>query len=105
MNKVDKSSNIANGLYDDGDSATNFCLAKRLKGVTFDDPITAKKKNFNNGKLTVYRYEVTCTCKQDLNSDCVRALPHDEQGWGEYMGSLSNGFYNRRPKGRLHGFG
>ena len=103
VNNINKASNRAKGIYDEGDTATNYCLSKRQNDTAFDDPVSAKKKNFNNGRLTLYRYQITCTCKQ--GKDCVRVLPQKEQGWSEYMGTLSNGIFNKRPKGRLHNSG
>ena len=100
INTLDIDANRKLGIYDEGDTATNFCLSKRLNKTTFDNQKTANKKNFNNGKLTLYRFQVTCKCEKD--KICAKVLPKKEQGWSGYMGSLTNGYFNTRPKARFH---
>lgn len=98
-NSVDIDENLRLGIYDEGDSAVNFCLGKRLNGTKFDDQETANKKNFNTGKLTFYRFKVSCKCEH--GEKCAKVLPKSEQGWTGYMGSLANGYFNQRSKGRF----
>ena len=96
-NVVDEHRNREYGIYDRGDTVTNYCLSKRLPKETYDDP---SKKNFDGSQLTVHRYGLRCV--GGVGKSTIRVLPQQEQGWSEHMGSMSNGYFNRRENARLH---
>ena len=96
-NKVDIENNKNAGIYDSGDPAVNECLKNRFNRTKSAD--TAFLENFNKGQMLLYRIRVTCKCA--VGEKCARVLPKQEQGWSEYMGSLSNGYFTERPKRRF----
>ena len=94
---MDIEANKKAGIYDHGDPAVNECLKGRFnKSEKADDSYL---KNFNKGRMVLYRMRVTCKC--DVGQKCARVLPKQEQGWSEYMGSLVNGYFAERPKTRF----
>lgn len=94
---ADRIQNTRNGLFDLGDDAVNQCLKKRFNGT--DDEQMFLKRNVNKSRLDVYRIQISCECEH--GQKCARVLPGQEQGWSEYMGTLSNGFFRDRPKRRF----
>ena len=91
LNEVDKVENQKSGFTDEGDTAINNCIAHNL---------TNKDSDTKYEKLTLHRFQVTCKCRR--NSRCARVLPQREQGWSGYLGSLNNGYFNKRPAVRLN---
>ena len=91
LNEVNKVENQKLGFTDEGDTAINNCIAHN---------ITNKKTDTKYEKLTLHRFQVTCKCDRD--SKCARVLPQREQGWSGYMGSLNNGYFNKRPVVRFN---
>ena len=98
---IDIDENREKGYYDEGDTAVNHCLKNRTQEVkgTFDSQSTYDPTKIHPGRLIVYRFNIKCLCK-DPNQKCAKMLPMSQQGWGGYMGTLANGFYNERIKSR-----
>ena len=98
--KVQTQDNKANGFYDEGDAAVNFCLKDKPdeKGRIYQSQSTYDPKNVHLGSLTVYRFNIKCVCKETRSNTqrCSRVLPMSQQGWSGYMGTFANGFYNER---------
>ena len=92
--------NVKNGFYDEGDEAVNFCLKNKKveKGRIYQSQSTYDPKNIHLGSMTVYRFNIKCVCNDvsSVNERCSRVLPMSHQGWGGYMGSVGNGFFNKR---------
>lgn len=96
---IDPSKNHANGFYDEGDTAVNFCLKNRTeeKGKIFQSQSNYDPHKLQFGRMVVYRFNIKCICKaKSANQKCAMMLPMSQQGWGGYMGTLANGFYNAR---------
>jgi len=94
-NTVDIKKNKELGFIDEADSAINNCLSQRMNLTT-----NSKKYDKYAGKLTLYRYEITCVCEKD--QQCAKVLPKKEQGWTGYMGSLTNGYFLQRDERRFN---
>ena len=92
--------NEEQGIYDEGDTAVNHCLKERYKNATLDNQESAMKKSYDKGKMTLYRFKITCKC--DQGKRCAKVLPKKDQGWTGYMGSLSNGYFKKRPEKYFH---
>jgi len=92
--------NKKSGFYDEGDAAVNYCLKDKAKdkGRIYQSQSTYDPKNIHLGSMTVYRFNIKCICNNVAsdNEQCSRMLPMSQQGWGGYMGSVANGFYNKR---------
>lgn len=90
------------GIFDAGDKAVNECLKKKQKDdensiYTSQADYDIYKVHF--GSLTVYRFTIKCKCSNLTPSQhCSRFLPYSQQGWGGYMGSLTNSYFVPRKK-------
>jgi len=99
-NVVDEDKNEQLGIYDAGDSAVNECLKKKQQANK--DGIFISQSDYDVykvhfGSLTVYRFSLKCKCSNLPSSKrCSKFLPMSQQGWGGYMGTLTNGFFVSR---------
>lgn len=100
-NKVSVEENEKHGMYDNGDAAVNICLKKHHK-KNDKEKIYVSQSDFDwykvhFGSLTIYRFRLTCSCKNLASGKtCSKVLPMNQQGWGGYMGTLGNGYYQPR---------
>ena len=96
-NAVDEDKNEKLGIFDAGDSAVNECLKKKQQANK--DGIFISQSDYDIykihfGSLTVYRFSLKCKCNNVPSSKrCSRFLPMSQQGWGGYMGTLTNGYF------------
>ena len=96
-NVVDEDKNEQLGIYDAGDSAVNECLKKKQQANK--DGIFISQSDYDVykvhfGSLTVYRFSLKCKCNNLSSSKrCSKFLPMSQQGWGGYMGTLTNGYF------------
>ena len=101
-NVVDEDKNEELGIYDAGDSAVNECLKKKQQANK--DGIFVSQSDFRSvlcryRSLTVYRFTLKCKCNNLSSSKrCSRFLPMSQQGWGGYMGTLTNGYFVPRKR-------
>lgn len=102
-NDVDEDKNEKLGIYDAGDSAVNECLKKK-QHQTDKEQIFVSQSDYDLykvhfGSLTVYRFSLKCKCNNlSPSKKCAKFLPMSEQGWGGYMGTLTNSFFNPRKR-------
>lgn len=96
-NEVDEDKNEQLGIYDAGDSAVNECLKKKQQ--TNKDGIFISQSDYDIykvhfGSLTVYRFSLKCKCNNlSPSKRCSKFLPMSQQGWGGYMGTLTNSYF------------
>ena len=89
--------NEKHGIYDAGDEAVNECLKNKKKPDK--DKIFVNEEDFDIykvhfGSLTVYRFTLKCKCNNlPPSKQCSKFLPSSQQGWGGYMGSLTNSYF------------
>lgn len=102
-NDVDEDRNEQLGIYDAGDTAVNECLKKKQQ-QTDEDQIFVSQSDYDLykvhfGSLTVYRFTLKCKCNNlSPSKKCAKFLPMSEQGWGGYMGTLTNSFFVPRKR-------
>ena len=90
------------GIFDAGDEAVNECLKNKQKADK--DKIFISQADYNVykihfGSLSVYRFTLKCKCNNlPPSKKCSRFLPFSQQGWGGYMGSLTNSYFVPRKR-------
>lgn len=90
------------GIFDAGDEAVNECLKNKEKPDK--DKIFISQTDYDIykihfGSLTVYRFTLKCKCNNlPPSKQCTRFLPFSQQGWGGYMGSLTNSYFVPRKR-------
>lgn len=81
----------------------NECLKKKQQ-QTDKEQIFVSQSDYDLykvhfGSLTVYRFSLKCKCNNlSPSKKCAKFLPMSEQGWGGYMGTLTNSFFNPRKR-------
>ena len=81
----------------------NECLKKK-QHQTDKEQIFVSQSDYDLykvhfGSLTVYRFSLKCKCNNlSPSKKCAKFLPMSKQGWGGYMGTLTNGFFNPRKR-------
>lgn len=81
----------------------NECLKKK-QHQTDKEQIFVSQSDYDLykvhfGSLTVYRFSLKCKCNNlSPSKKCAKFLPMSEQGWGGYMGTLTNSFFNPRKR-------
>ena len=81
----------------------NECLKKK-QHQTDKEQIFVSQSDYDLykvhfGSLTVYRFSLKCKCNNlSPSKKCAKFLPKSEQGWGGYMGTLTNSFFNPRKR-------
>lgn len=102
-NEVDEDKNEQLGIYDAGDAAVNECLKKKQQ-TNITDQIFISQSDYNIykvhfGSLTVYRFSLKCKCNNlSPSKKCAKFLPMSQQGWGGYMGTLTNSYFVPRKR-------
>ena len=90
------------GIFDAGDEAVNECLKDKQKANKNNIYISQSDYDIYKihfGSLSVYRFTLKCKCKNLSGSQhCARFLPYSQQGWGGYMGSLTNSYFVPRKR-------
>lgn len=87
---------INSGIYDPNSASVKHCLQNRLLNAADKDNEYGHGTD-NVGYMTVHRYNIKCFCKKTLShQECTKILPMNQQEWGGYMGTLGNGFFNKR---------
>lgn len=90
------------GIYDAGDAAVNECLKNKQKpdkDNIFINQETYDIYKVHFGSLTVYRFTLKCKCNNlPPSKHCSRFLPFSQQGWGGYMGTLTNSYFVPRER-------
>ena len=94
--------NYKAGIFDAGDAAVNECLKNKQKpdkNNIFISQHDFDVYKIHFGSLSVYRFTLKCKCNNLSSSQrCSRFLPFSQQGWGGYMGTLTNSYFVPRKR-------
>lgn len=100
-NTQKKITNYNNNLYTDNspEQLTHYqteCQNEQ-EGVRRDFPFFNKLARFTQGQTTVYRIRIRCDCDstydKQIKQRCANFLPHDLQGWPQYLGRNGDGVF------------